>query len=386
MKIRFIQRDLIGRHGSKPLDVSDRQAVEYVKKKWAVPVTSFDNPPLDKKPKEEKRRDLGGRSPLIGWVHDTDKHGGAELSNLTVIEAGEELGFGIYLCTPSTFDKSLLVQCDLLVINNFFFFPPEQYHFILDLIFEYRKPFVKYEHDHREIMGDEARPSLALLLFGHSILNVFISPMQAENHRKCLGDVIDPFLLLPPAVDTKMFRMLDNVERDPQRMVSATGRLRDSKGFRHLLQFVVSKHKEFNFEIYTRKPEEVETVFGKFDCVKVFPPVENSYLPKVYNSAGYVIHLPRALEACGRIVAEGMLCGCSPITNENVGIRSFREFHVGDKRLFNLEKFRKVLSLGPYRFWRAVDLAMHGLYERSVLWRQSRKGLVMAPCDKAVAF
>ena len=374
-KVRFTNRELIRRFGADPIPVTNEQAAQYMRDKTAVPVTSFDDPPLeDTRPKVEETARHGGMRPLVGWVHDTEKHGGAELSNFTVIGAGRELGFGDYVCTPTTFDKAALVACDFLVISNFFFFKPDQYHSILDLIFEYGKPFVKYEHDHREVIGDEARPELASLLFGHSFLNVFISPMQAENHRRHLGDLVEPFFLLPPAVDTRLFRRLPEVDRDPRKMVNVTGRLRDSKGFHHMLQFIISKQKEFNFEIYTRRPEEVESVFGKLGCVKVYPPVENDYLPKVYSSANFVIHLPRALEACGRTIAEGMLCGCSPITNENVGIRSFKEFHVGDSKRFDGDLFRRKLERGVYDFWRAVDLARRGFYERSSIWRTSRQG------------
>lgn len=376
-KVRFINRELIRRFGADPIKVTNQQAARYMGNKTAVPVTSFDDPPLeDTRPKAEERSQPGGMRPLVGWVHDTDKHGGAELSNFTVIEAGREFGFGDYLCTPTTFDKSALIACDFLVISNFFFFRPDQYHFILDLIFEYKKPFVKYEHDHREILGDDARPELAGLLFGRSFLNVFISPMQIENHRRRLGDSIEPFFLLPPAVDVKRFRRLPEIDRDPRKMVNVSGRLRDSKGFRHMLQFIMDKKDRHNFEIYTRKPEEVESVFGRFGCVKVFPPVENDFLPRVYSSAGFVIHLPRALEACGRTIAEGLLCECRPITNENVGIRSFGEFRIGDRKLFDRDLFRRKLERGLWDFWRAVDLAYHGMYERSRIWATSRRGLL----------
>jgi len=376
-KVRFINRELIRRFGAGPMEVTNAQLARYMKDKTGVPETSFDDPPLeDTRPRVEERKQSGGMRPLVGWVHDTDKHGGAELSNFTVIEAGRGFGFGDYLCTPTTFDKSALVACDFLVISNFFFFRPDQYHFILDLIFEYKKPFIKYEHDHREILGEDARPGLARLLFGRSFLNVFISPMQIENHRKHLGDLVEPFFLLPPAVDVERFRRLPEIERDAKKMVNVSGRLRDSKGFRHMLQFAMAKRYKYNFEIYTRKPEEVEAVFGKLGCVKVFPPVENDFLPRVYSSAGFVIHLPRALEACGRTIAEGLLCGCRPITNENVGIRSFEEFRIGDRKLFDQELFRRKLERGVHDFWRAVDLAYHGLYGRSNIWATSRRGLL----------
>lgn len=281
-----------------------------------------------------------------------------------MIDVGKRLGFGLYFCTPNTFDKKKLVQCDLLIINNFFFFKPEQFHFILDLIFEYKRPYVKYEHDHREIIGEQARLQLARLLFKHSILNVFISPTQLQNHQNYLGDVISPYFLLPPAIDTKRFRILKDTNRNKKKMVNVSGRLYESKGFRHMLQFAMAKQGQHSFEIYTKNYKEVREVFGKLGNVKVLPPVENDYLPKVYNSAGYVIHLPRALEACGRTIAEGLLCGCKPITNENVGIRSFKEFHIGNEKEFSLRRFKRYIEHGLFGFWRAVDMSFHGLYDK----------------------
>ena len=208
-------------------------------------------------------------------------------------------------------------------------------------------------------MGAESRVKLARLLFGRSILNIFISPFHEENHRSFLGDLIDPMFILPPAIDTSLFKILKTIERNPDKVVNVTGRLYESKGFRHVLQFALSKQKEFTFEIYTKNYKDVKDVFSKLKNVKVFPPVDNEYLPKVYNSAGYSLHLPHAYEACGRTIAEGLLCGCKPIVNKNLGITSFKEFHIGDQKKFNYNKFRDAIEQGVFSFWKAVELAFY---------------------------
>jgi len=381
MKIKFIDRDLMRRYGVGDVEINDSLALEFLKNGKAKAVTDFDRPPIhDGLRKEGAEPTKGGKSvdigqgwPLVGWIHDTEKHGGAELSNFTVIGAGKEFGFGIYLCTPQTFDKRRLVQCDFLILNNFFFFEPKQYHFILDLLFEYKRPFVKYEHDHREIMGDEARPGLASILFGQSFLNIFISPFQAENHRKRLGDIIEPYYIIPPAVDVGKFRIIPGVERDPNKVVNASGRLKDSKGLQHMVQFVMGRQ-DLKYEIYTRYVEEARSAFGRFENVTAVPLIDNEHLPRIYNSAGYSIHLPRALEACGRTVAEGMLCGCKPIINKNVGIRSFKDlesrhpYHFSlEEGKLDLEKFRKIVSRGIWDFWRAVEMAYNGIHHAYVV-------------------
>jgi len=399
MKIRFVDRDLVRRFGGSPIEISDEQAVSYLKAGRATTVVDYDNrPPIHEglktgsftgQEKEESRAE-GQGFPLIGWIHDTEHYGGAELSNTTVIEAGRKAGFDIYICNPATFNRKKLVRCDLLVISNFFLFEPKRANFVADLLYEYKKPYVKYEHDHREIIGDQARPKFARLLFGRSLLNIFISPIQMRSHREHLGGLIDPFFILPPAIDTKRFKILPHIKRDPNKVVNTTGRLKESKGLRHMLQFVMAKQEEYHFEIYTKYQNEVRETFKDFESiVDIFPPVENEYLPKVYNSAGYVAHLPQALEACGRTIAEGLLCGCKSIFNKNVGIRSFEDFGgrgiadkklyfftVGDEKKFNLTRFKEIVECGPFDFWRALEFAYNGFYEQSILWRKMQEALL----------
>lgn len=372
IKIRYIGREEVMRFGRGIFTVEDARGAQLVRAGRAKAEVDPASPPVSKlvknseKPIGEMAQKKKGSnwaigSPTVAWIHDTEKLGGAELSNQTVIKVGKKLGFGIYECYPATFDKKQLARCDLFIINNFFFFKPEQYHYILDLLFEYRRPYVKYEHDHREIIGEQARPKLARLLFERSFLNIFISPFQADNHRKHLGGLIDPYFLLPPAVDTSLFKLMPEVKRDEKKMVNVCGKLYESKGFRHMLAFCMANQKKHTFEIYTKNDQEVRAVFRDLENVEVFSLLPNKALPKIYNSAGYTIHLPHALEACGRTIAEGLLCGCKPILNKNVGITSFKHFRVGDKERFNLDKFRDKIEKGVYDFWRQVELYYHGI-------------------------
>jgi len=387
MLIRYVNRDYVKRFGKKSYKVPDDTGAGLVRRGIAEAViSSVGAPPVSKVPSVDAKPKIGTDGsksqapaekvvkgdvvkrkqqafrgfPRVGWVHDSVTLGGAELSNQTVIAAGEQLGFNIYQCYPGTFDKHELARCDLLIINNFFHFEMPQMHFILDLLFEYKRPFVKYDHDHREIMGDQARPKLARLLFGRSILNVFISPFHADNFRKALGDIVEPYFLLPPAIDTGIFKLIPEVERDPNKVVNVTGRLYESKGFRHVLHFCLSREGKNTFEVYTRNHQAVKNTFGQMKHVEVFPLLPNETLPKIYNSAGFVLHLPHALEACGRTVAEGLLCGCQPIINKNVGIQSFKGLNVGDQKKFNPDLFRRVCKQGIWEFWKAVELKFYG--------------------------
>jgi len=362
MRIRYIAREEVSRFGTGVFTVPDERGVQLVRAGRARAEIDPARPAVSKIPNKEKAVKVDGKKfitpgrPLVGWIHDTEKLGGAELSNQTVLGVGKKLGVGIYECFPRTFDKSLLAKCDFLIINNFFFFEDAQYHFILDLLFEHGMPFVKYEHDHREIIGDQARHGLARLLFGRSFLNVFISPFQLNNHRKHLGDVIDACWVLPPAIDTSIFKLLPEVPREKNKVVNLCGKLYESKGFRHMLHFCLAKEKEYSFEIYTKNEQEVRPVFKEVKNVKVHSLLPNKSLPEIYNSAEYTIHIPQALEACGRSIAEGILCGCKPLINKNVGIGSFDEYHIGNEKRFKLDRFREAVKNGPWRFWKEVEL------------------------------
>lgn len=375
MKIKYVGSD-VRRFGTGIFTVEDHKGAELVRAGRAIALVDDETcPKIDvivKKANEEQKQsskkhlDVGGKRvhgfPKVGWIHDTEKFGGAELSNKTVMATGKQLGFDIYECFPSTFNKQELIRCDFLIINNFFFFEQEQYHFIMDLLFEYKRPFVKYEHDHREIIGDRARPKIARLLFGRSFLNVFISPFQMENHRKSLGDLIEPYFILPPAVDTSVFKLLPEVKRDRTKVVNVCGKLYHSKGFTHMLLFVKNKP-EYTFEIYTQNNQEVKSTFEQLPNVKVFSVLPNHALAQVYNSAGYTIHLPQAYEACGRSIAEGLLCGCQPILNKNVGITSFSWYNQCVERKLQTHKIQEICKQGVFDFWKSIETAYYNRVE-----------------------
>jgi len=379
MDVKITDRDLLRRIGKKSsvIKSNETQAVKAIKEGKAIPQKDPSLPELSDEPKQRiahKARDYGGRRvrgfPYVAWVHDTHSAvGGAELSNQEVIRVGREFGFEIYECYPDTFDKQKLIEADFLIINGFFTFSDEQYHFIMDLLFEYKRPFVKYEHDHREINGNLARPRVAQLLFGRSFLNVFISPFQVENHRKVLGDSVEPYYLLPPPIDINKFKIIKGVERDKNKFVNMTGKLWHSKGLSQVVNYIkAQRNYRLNFHIYTRKLPEVEKVFSDLKNVFVYEPVKNDTLPEIYNTAQYVLHLPQAWEAAGRTIAEGVLCGCKPIMNGNVGLSSFSSFHLEDEK-FDYDKFREYIRIGPIRFWKSVEVAWNGFTPRAPVWQ-----------------
>jgi len=152
----------------------------------------------------------------IGWVQDFSKNGGAELSNRYLVEIGEKLGYDIVGITPVNFNKQVLYNADLLIINNFFEFPIEKFNTVMDAIYEKRIPYIKYDHDHREMH----RPYFSRQLFTLSKLNVFISPLHKEKTINLLGSQINNHsICLPLSIDTEVYKQVKGIKRQKDSVI-----------------------------------------------------------------------------------------------------------------------------------------------------------------------
>jgi hypothetical protein len=280
------------------------------------------------------------RRTKVAWVQDNEPGflGGAEISGERVAAVGDECGFRVRMVTPKAFDLEALFGAEVIVLNNLFRFPDDKFHAILSAIRERRIPYVKYEHDHRELDREE----FSRRLFQGSALNVFLSPMHLENHRARLGA---GGVALPLAVDADKFYPVPGVER-----IAGTAlvcNVRHFKTWENLNRFITERQ-DLAFTILGPPG----TVAGK--NVHYQPMVPPDRMPLVYSTHEYVVHLLDGFGAGERVVLEGALCGCKVIANEKVGHASW------GRELADNDGFREWLLEAPYRFWRAVDLAIRG--------------------------
>lgn len=273
----------------------------------------------------------------VAWVQDNSRpHGGAETSNRCVVAAGERLGFDIVGITPENFHLRVLEECDVVIVNNFFQFKPEQVRVVLHTIWDNRKPYVKYEHDSREL----GRAGFAKRLFNESILNVFLSPHHYNNHRTHLGC---DGVALPLAIDVDMFRPVPNTKRDMRKALIVGGWRKGGKTAGSLGKYI-QQRQELNYV-------SVGFEFPRTTCI---PHVTLKEMPALYSSAGWLIHLPDIVCAGERVFFEAALCGCQVVANNNVGHLSWRW------DLSDVEGLRTWLRQAPYDFWKAVHSAVKG--------------------------
>lgn len=274
----------------------------------------------------------------IGWVQDySRKNGGAELSNKHLVSIGESLGYEIAGITPANLHRNVLYNSDLLIVNNIFEFNPEQFLELTKALYEKRVPYIKYDHDHREM----SRPHISRQLFTLSKRNVFISPEHRNKTVKVLGEQIrDHSIILPLSINTNLYKNIKGTTRKKNTVIIPTYRKCGSNVRDYMEK---NKNKVYTFigqvDFSPSNGIEIETINKQ-------SPEE---MVKVYNEHEEMLHLPFGFWAGERIYFEAMLCGCKPVVNENVGHKSW-EF----------ENLKDELEQAPFTFWKEVEKCLMG--------------------------
>jgi hypothetical protein len=275
----------------------------------------------------------------VAWIRDDALIGGAEISGDTVARVGTDCGFDVNLITPKFSATEIAEHVRLarvLVLNNVWQFDRNQMAVILAAIYADQKPYVKYEHDHREI----GRPDFSTKLFARSALNVFLSPVHLENHRRALGC---EGVALPLAIDVSKYAPVRGVDRRPNSAIVCN--VRNFKTWT-ALQAYVTAHPETSFTVLAKDP----VVHG--DNVATRRMVAPNDMPALYSEHEYLVHLLDGWGAGERVVFEAALCGCKVVANDRVGHTSWN-FDLTDRAAL-AEK----LEQAPYDFWKGVSEAI----------------------------
>ena len=281
----------------------------------------------------------GVKKARAAWVQDDFTLGGAELSNRLVTRIGLDCGYTIDLITPRMDPQAIeliLDQSDLVIINNILGFQKEQMRALLKEIYSRGKPYVKYEHDHREL----GRSEFSRKLFQNSKLNVFLSPAHLKNHQEALGC---EGIALPLAIDVDLFKPVESVARRKNSAVVCN--VRNFKSWTNL-QKHIDDNPKIEFTIMAENP----AVRGS--NVKAKPKIPYGKMPELYSGFEYVVHILDGWGAGERVVFEGSLCGCKVVANSRVGHMSW------NKDLTDVSGLREWLRKAPYDFWRCVCKAV----------------------------
>lgn len=265
-----------------------------------------------------RRKDFtSDRNLKIAWVQDYSKDGGAELSNFEVVKVGQKLGYDIVGITPNNFTYANMVTADLIILNNILEFSDEQFKRILYVCYEARIPYIKYDHDYRELK----RINISSQLFHLAKGTVFISPSH-KNTFDIPGSIALPLCIDPDKI----------VKKDKVKNTCLVPCVRKCQ--KNLADFM----KEYSCFHYT--------IIGQFQSVP------NNMSVRFIGQQGYrdmlellathenVYHRTDDKWAGERIYLESVLSGCETFINENVGHTSWAKF-----------PSIKELKEAPYRFW-----------------------------------
>lgn len=187
---------------------------------------------------------------------------------------------------------------------------------------------VKAHHDiHIEIMQT-------------SVANLFVSPLQFNVFKKCLGDIKEPNYILPPVIDVDSFYPIGNMRQG----YLYVGRFSVKKGIMNVIKFAVTNPGDrvilvgFDKETYTFPP----------NCFPIGR-VDHKGMNNIYNSVDIIIVQPEIIETGPRTLLEACLAGCEYVANEKVGILSLDwPFH---DRIALRKKLREV----KVDFWKIVE-------------------------------
>ncbi|MCJ7663081.1 MAG: hypothetical protein MUO24_02435 [Desulfobacterales bacterium] len=273
----------------------------------------------------------------VAWVQDLSRLGGAEISSQEVVRVGGDCGFDVATVTPQTdYPQAVktLFESDVIILNNIWQFSPEMIRKILEAVFSERVPYVKYEHDHREL----GRPEFSRRLFQNSAFNVFLSPMHLERHRKALGC---EGICLPLAIDPRPFLSVSKGERIPNSALISN--CRNFKLWTNL-QAYINENPGFSFSVLTDKDPAV----GGHN-VEAIPMVAYEKMPGVYSSFEYLVHILDGWGAGERVVFEAALAGCKIVANDHVGHMSW------GRDLTDAVGLAGWLTEAPYKFWQEVE-------------------------------
>jgi len=338
--VEYLEQALIDSYGKYGVyKQKDAELGEKVGKWKIVKDPSFPLSYISVEEEQYKKRDhetKGIKKARVAWVQDNFILGGAELSNRLVTRIGLDCGYAIDLVTPSTNPQAIeliLGQSDLVVINNIFGFEKEQMRALLKGIYSERKPYVKYEHDHRELR----RSDFSRRLFQNSRLNVFLSPIHLKNYQEALGC---EGIVLPLAIDVDLFKPVESIERKKDSAVVCN--VRNFKSWTNLQKYIDDNPK-IEFIVMAENP----VVSGP--NVKARPKVPYEKMPELYSGFEYVVHILDGWGAGERVVFEGTLCGCKIVANSRVGHTSW------NKDLTNTNGLREWLRVAPYQFWKEID-------------------------------
>ncbi|RKY54168.1 MAG: hypothetical protein DRP92_01795 [Candidatus Neomarinimicrobiota bacterium] len=256
------------------------------------------------------------------WIQDLNflqnPSGGAQASDYQHFIYGLKRGYNQVLITPENYQNIPVQENDILILSNITRFGAERF---LD------KPnkIIMFHHDYNFCkwrlyfpMADKCFNCFYLpewkKLYQKAALNIFLSPLHYEMHKKLFGDAIEPHVLVPSPVDPNKF--YDMGKERTKDVVTVNGHL-PFKGRDNLIKFA------------KENPNRQISIIGPPPDFELPPNCEyigfvpNNKLNEILNDYRYYLELPNTPQPLNRTACEAYLAGCKLITTNLLGFASW---------------------------------------------------------------
>lgn len=269
----------------------------------------------------------------IYWLHDhrgADRPGGAQFTNEAMLEHAPDWA-NVVEVYPDNIDfvKWDTANLDQFVIfNNIREFSAPQISKFASL------PFMIYAHDFWQY-----KERWQLRLFGQLIRDaiaiVYLSPLHKYHFGKSWQTYPSQVLVCPPHFDVERYH----------------GDLPKPYSFCYLGEFGAHKGMA-EIDAWGKENSTLINCYGwgdisqfewLIDCGFIEPDTVPKILAKYYG----VVFLPKDIEPFGRVSAEAILSGCTPVFNKKVGSLSYG--------WQTLDQWQKALTVAPDTFWQFVE-------------------------------
>jgi len=248
--------------------------------------------------------------------------GGAEISGRKVLEGGRRRGHEVSWSDPT---KGFMEGYDVHIVGSM-----RARDFLTKFSDKRHECMVKYEHDYRFCLHQhiqcyscrDCHPDVFVAyrkFFRRTKLNIFQSPLHRDVHLWACGVPKKTSFCLLTQVDIEKFKPFRNIERKRDHCMVVAGYCFHKGTMDYVLDHM------------RRHPRRKFTIFGDRWLPKYLPQnaklmgyVPNDFMPQHYSAHRFLVHLPRFFDPSCRAIVEGVLCGCKPITNANVGNMSWK--------------------------------------------------------------
>jgi len=279
-------------------------------------------------------------------LSDESWFGGASIANYRIAEAFEEAGHTVEVKTVNQTENTWNEDytADLYIVANWAYIPKLQ----LEKLF-YNHKVVKFYHDIPGYMYQpktvkfEQHYNLMQYMNNNALLNVYISPLQADIYNRFIAINKNNTIILPPPKDMNGFEDKKSLKRNGKALY--LGDISEARGISDTIQIATQNNWELDLIGPHVDKKLAESLIEQ--GYKVPGMVGNDKVKSLMNEYSYFIYVPQLIDSfCFKIV-EAELCGMEIIA-DHYRIGRYYYQHTG-------EELKEMIQNSHYKLVKEVE-------------------------------